>query len=311
MTAQEYEFYELGPVWHLCTPGMHQCSIFRTREDFVFGMNLVALAASSYRDEVKILTFELMSNHFHFVLACEEPTLNGFFDFIYKRLRRYLATEQRGAEVDDLVFNYFAVNDFRYLLTVIAYVNRNGYLVYPIHTPFTYPWGANMFFFNPCAQELPAVEVSELSIDKKRQIFKSRNFDIQGNYRFLTNSGYISPASYCHVPLAESLFKDARHYFSMISRKVESYSQIAKELGDSIFYTDEEMYAAIYSHCANRYEVKNPTLLGRNDKIEVAKLMKYDYNASNSQIMRMLKIDERILDELFPTTSSKQKKLSK
>ena len=57
--------------------------------------------------------------------------------------------------------------------------------------------------------------------------------------------------------------------------------------------------------------MKNPTLLGRNDKIEVAKLMKYDYNASNSQIMRLLKIDERILDELFPPTPGKQKKLSK
>ena len=82
-------------------------------------------------------------------------------------------------------------------------------------------------------------------------------------------------------------------------------------MGDSVFYTDEEMYSAIYSHCAKKYDIKNLTLLGKNDKIEVAKLMKYDYNASNSQIMRLLKIDERILDELFPTTSAKQKKLSK
>ena len=71
------------------------------------------------------------------------------------------------------------------------------------------------------------------------------------------------------------------------------------------------MYSAVYSHCANKYDVKNPTLLGRTDKIEVAKMMKFDYNASNSQIMRLLKIDERILDELFPITSAKQKKLSK
>ena len=271
----------------------------------------MALAASSYREEVKILTFELMSNHFHFVMACEEPTLNGFFDFIYKRLRRYLAAQQRAGDVNDLSFNYFAVKDLRYLLTLIAYVNRNGYLVDPNHSPFTYPWGANMFFFNPCVKEMPMVDVSELSVDKKRQIFKSRNFEIHGDFKFLTSGGYISPSSYCYVPLAESLFRDARHYFSLISRKVESYSQIAKELGDSIYYTDEEMYAAIYSHCANRYDVKNPTLLGRNDKIEVAKLMKYDYNASNSQIMRLLKIDERILDELFPTTSAKQNKVRK
>ena len=311
MNQQEYEFYELGPVWHLCTPGTHQCAIFRSREDYVFGMNLVALTASSFRDEVKILTFELMSNHFHFVLACQEPTLNEFFDFIYKRLRRYLMAEQRSGDVNDLVFNYFAVDNLRYLLTLIAYVNRNGYLIDINHTPFTYPWGSNMFFFNPWVNDMPSVEVSKLSLDKKRQIFKSRNFDIQSNYRFLTNVGFISPASYCNVALVESLFKDAHYYYSFISRKVESFSQIAKELGDSIFYTDEEIYSAIYSICIRKYDVKNPTLLGRNEKIEVAKTMKYDYNANNSQIMRLLKIDERILDELFPTTSSKQKKLSK
>ena len=100
-------------------------------------------------------------------------------------------------------------------------------------------------------------------------------------------------------------------YFNLVSRQVESYSQIAKELGDSVFYTDEEMYSAIYSHCAKKYDVKNLTLLGRDDKIEVAKMMKYDYNASNSQIMRILKLDERILDELFPVNSAKQKKQRK
>ena len=311
MNQQEYEFYELGPVWHLCTPGTHQCAIFRRREDYVFGMNLVALAASSFREEVKILTFELMSNHFHFVLACQEPTLNVFFDFIYKRLRRYLMAEQRSGDVNDLVFNYFAVDNLRYLLTLIAYVNRNGYLIDTNHTPFTYPWGSNMFFFNPCVNDMLAVEVSTLSLEKKRQLFKSRNFDIQGNYRFLTNAGFISPASYCEVALVESLFKDAHCYFSFISRKVESFSQIAKELGDSIFYTDEEIYSAVYSICIRKYDVKNPTLLGRNEKIEMAKTMKYDYNANNSQIMRILKIDERILDELFPSTFAKQNKLHK
>ena len=300
MNQQEYEFRELGPVWHLCTPGEHQCAIFRTREDFVFGMNLMALAAYSYREEVKILTFELMSNHFHFVLACEEVALNGFFDFIYKRLKRYLANGQRGSDLNKLTFKYFNIDNLNYLQTVIAYVNRNGYLVDNSTTPFSYPWGANSFFFNRFKENINSIKLSGMSIEKQRQLFKSRNFEIDDNYEFLTEFGYISPASYCHIPLAENCYTNAHHYFNLLSRRVESFSQIARELSDSIIYTDEEIYTAVLAICNKRFDVKNPTLLGKQDKISLAKQLKYDYNASNKQIGRIIKLDEGLLSSLFP-----------
>ena len=37
--------------------------------------------------------------------------------------------------------------------------------------------------------------------------------------------------------------------------------------------------------------------------IELAKLMKYDYNASLKQIKRILKLDDTVLDSLFPKSS--------
>ena len=304
MTAQEYEFYELGPVWHMCSNGTHQYAIFRNRDELIYGMNLVALAASNYIDEIKMLTFEVMSNHFHFVVACKEELLKQFENEITKKLHRYLAQQNRASDLKGFSFKNFRISDLKYLQTVICYTNRNGYLVDNNSTPFTYPWGANSYFFNPSAQWEPAVDISELGIAKIRSIFKIREYKGKGNLKFLTHKGYFSPASFCHIQLAEKLYRDARHYFSLISRQVESYSQIAKELGDSIYYTDEEMFSAIYNHCAKKYDVKNPSLLGRNDKIEVAKMMKYDFNANNAQIMRLLKIDERILDELFPKSSS-------
>lgn len=311
MTQQEFEFYELGPVWHLCSSGVHQCTIFRTAEEFAYGINLAAYATASFNSEIKMLTFEVMSNHYHFVMACKEKVLGKFSDFITKKLHRFLVSQNRGSDLKGFELKYFQIKDLRHLQTAICYVNRNGYLVDNNCTPFTYPWGANSYFFNPATLWEPSVELSALSIAKIRSIFKSREYKLSGNLKYLPNKGYISPASFCDIKSAENLFRDAREYFSLISRKVESYSQIAKELGDTVFYTDEEIYSAIYSHCAKKYDIKNLTLLGRNEKIEVAKLMKYDYNASNSQIMRLLKIDERILDELFPTTSAKQKKLSK
>ena len=311
MTPQEFEFYELGPVWHLCSSGVHQCTIFRTEEEFVYGMNLAAYATASFKNEITMLTFEVMSNHYHFVMACKEEVLGKFSNFITKKLHRFLVSQNRGSDLKGFEFKHFQINDLKHMLTVISYVNRNGYLVDKNYTPFTYPWGANSYFFNPATQWEPSVALSKLSIEKIRSIFRSREYKLPGSLKYLPDKGYVSPASFCNIKQAENLFRDARHYFNLVSRQVESYSQIAKELGDSVFYTDEEMYSAIYSHCAKKYDVKNLTLLGRNDKIEVAKMMKYDYNASNSQIMRILKLDERILDELFPLNSAKQKKQRK
>lgn len=38
------------------------------------------------------------------------------------------------------------------------------------------------------------------------------------------------------------MFRDAHHYFSLVSKNVEAYTEIASELGDGEFLTDPELY---------------------------------------------------------------------
>ena len=293
-----FEYEDLGPIWHLCTPGEFVGVIFKDRDDYVFGMNLVALCAANFSTQLKILTFQIMSNHLHFVIECEEPVIGEFFAFLKKRLQRYLANSGHLGSLSGFIPNYFRINELRYLQNVIVYVNRNGYLVDRQSTPLTYEWGANRFFFNKFTHNELFVNVGQLSLEKRRAMFKSRNFEIPADY--IVTQGYISPLSYCHITLAESFFKDANHYFHLSSRQIESYSSIAKELGDKVTYTDYEIYSAIMSLCIRRYEVKNPSLLDKGAKIEVAKIMHFDYNASNKQIKRVLRLDENVIESLFP-----------
>ena len=298
MENLNFEYEDLGPIWHLCTPGEFVGIIFKDRDDYAFGMNLVALCAAKFANQLKILTFQIMSNHLHFVIECEEPVIGEFIAFLKKRLQRYLANSGHLGSLSGFIPNYFRINESRYLQNVIVYVNRNGYLVDRQSTPLTYEWGANRFFFNKFTHNELVVKVGQLSLDKRRAMFKSRNFEIPADY--IVTQGYISPLSYCHITLAESFFKDANHYFHLSSRQIESYSSIAKELGDKVTYTDYEIYSAIMSLCIRRYEVKNPSLLDKDAKIEVAKIMHFDYNASNKQIKRVLKLDENVIETLFP-----------
>lgn len=41
-----------------------------------------------------------------------------------------------------------SVCDLRTLRNTIVYVNRNGYVVNPAYTPFSYPWGTGRYYFN-------------------------------------------------------------------------------------------------------------------------------------------------------------------
>lgn len=298
MEHEYFDFEELGTMWHLCTPGEFIGLIFRERCDYVFGMNLIALCASEFSSKLKILTFQIMSNHLHFVLICEEEVLLQFFNSFKKRLKRYLANLQYPVKLTSFIPHYFKISDLKYLQTVIVYVNRNGYLVDKNTTPFTYEWGANRYFFNKFTHYEHNLLLGSLSLDKKRSLFKSRNFEIPPDYIF--SGEYISPLSYCDISLAESIFKNASHYFHLSSRQIETYSSIAKELGDKVTYTDEEIFSAVMSLCLKRYDVKNPSVLNRDYKIEVAKIMHYDYNASNKQIKRLLRLDDIVLESLFP-----------
>ena len=132
--------------WHLCTPGQLSGEIFRERKDFVFGMNLVALLAAIHMEWVGIYTFELMHNHFHFVMSGEDGDIMHFFNDLYKRLKRYLVSEGRFSDLKDFCPTLVPIDNITHLRNVIAYANRNGYLANKNTTPFSYYWGANRFF---------------------------------------------------------------------------------------------------------------------------------------------------------------------
>jgi len=70
-------------------------------------------------------------------------------------------------------------------------------------------------------------------------------------------------------------------------------------LGDTIFLTDDEMLAAISLLAKKKYGDGRIKFLPNNSKIELAKTMRSDYNASEGQIQRMLRLDRGVVSELF------------
>ena len=86
-----------------------------------------------------------------------------------------------------------------------------------------------------------------------------------------------------------------------LSRKFEAYGEIAERLHESVFIADEEMYSAVTLLCVRYFSVKHPGQLSAKDRIEMARMMKKEYNASNRQIRSILKLDKDLVEQLFPS----------
>ena len=290
----QWRFEKLGDCWHLWTPEDYRI-IFRDEEDFKAGMTLMAVCAMLFPN-VKILTFELMSNHIHITAACKEVDLSSLFALFKKLLSKHILSRYGSMDLGDWNCKKRHIENLEDLRTVIAYDNRNGYLVHPDETPFSYPWGANRYYFNPEAKLRFREQAGPLGFRDRRRVTHSHLADSLSG--LLQLDGYASPLCFCAIDEAEACFRDARHYFYKIARDIESQKTVSREIGEDLFYTDDELYSALFS-ISEKYNNRNPSLLGSEAKIDVAKLMRHEYNAGTKQIQRMLKMDAAVVAALF------------
>lgn len=150
-------FDSCGNVWHGYTSGKEMPMLFVNDEDLIFAMNVIAYAAFVYKGVVRILTFEVMNNHFHFVLCGNENDIQEFFRLIVRKLKR----------------------------TIPCAGNLKG------HTPFSYPWGAGRYYFNSFPITSTFKEISYL---ENRRMFRGANVDIPDDWQVIV--GYIAPPSF-------------------------------------------------------------------------------------------------------------------
>lgn len=288
---------QYGGFWHLCTPGEGQAMIFRKQADYVYMMSAVAMGAHAFPD-VRVITFEIMSNHIHLMLCGQPDRILAFFEMVKKKLKRYLAKSGGGVDLSHFACrNLIAADSLESLRNQIVYINRNNFLVDPDNTPFSYPYGANGFFFMPGSTTYSDGVFGDLTVWEKRAFVHARNTDYPGDW--LTIDGYFSPANYLALDIGEGVFRDARHYFHKVSRDIESYQEIAALLGESVYYTDDELNAVIYRFCQSQHGADGPLLLPAKAKLDLARTLHFDYNADNAKIARLLKLPRSVLDQLF------------
>lgn len=304
----ETAFSRGGPFWHLYTDGEKMSLIFTDTADYVFGIALLGICAAAF-PRCRILTFSLMSNHLHVIVAGPHPDVIALFALFKSRMGTYQARQGRFCCMDRFEAETFQIPSLQALRNEIVYVNRNGYLVHPDCTPFSYWWSAGVYFFSPTGMMLPTMPYSALTLRAQRALCHCRDASLPDHYRVLTGFSpdrtsapipMLFPPSFCAISEAESYFRDAHQYFRSLSRDNEAYAEVAQRLGEHIFLTDDELFGAVCALSAREFGSPKPGLLTGDQKLEVARRMRFDYNASHKQIQRILKLSPTVVNTLFP-----------
>lgn len=285
-------FYSFGRVYNAATPENHPL-VFKTDEDFCAGMSILAVCAKMF-PHIRIFAFQLMSNHVHFVVAGDETGIQEFFAYFKERLGKHF-----GGQVDLSQFQLklFLISDLQYFRNAIVYANRNGFVVNDNVTPFSYPWGTSPYFFQPLLVRLARSSAKPIGNADLRRLMHTHAAD---NHKdALVLDGHILPTEFCHISEAEQCFRDAKQYFYLISKNVESYPEIARSIGESIFLTDNDLYLAAIKISKEHFGSGEINTLPANQKIELARRLHYDYNATDKQLNRLLKLDFDILKAII------------
>jgi len=287
-------FNELGDCFHLWTSENFEI-IFTSEDDFKAGMGIIAICAKLFPDVI-ILTFSLMTNHLHITFSGSENRGLEMFARMKAMFRSFFKGRNRTINWAEFKAGIRKLNDLQDVRNVIVYNNRNGYVVNSNHTPFSYPWGANMYYFNQEARKYALQSSKIMGGRKKRKIAHSHCAD--GINSILTLDGYALPLSFCAIEKGESLFRDATHYFFKVSRNNENSKLLAKEIGETLFYNDEELFASISKLAKERFQAPSPSTASIQAKVELAKVMHFEYNASPKQIIRILKVPQSMIKSM-------------
>ena len=290
----QHYFHKFENVYHLCTPENHPI-IFHNEKEFKIGMNIIGIVAKSHKDII-LITFELMSNHVHMIISGLPDKIREFFECLRKILMKILSHIGSNVDLSGFVMHLHEITTLENLRNAIAYANRNGSVIDRHVCPYTYPWGANRYFFNPEAKSRYEAMKRKATLRDRREMTLSHKYDTVDEIYLM--DGYVCPLSFCSISDGENLFRDARHYFTKISRHIESYDEIARLIGEQIYYTDDDLFSIVCTLSAKKYNCKIPSQLQKNEKLEIARILNKEYNAGVKQIQRMLKIDIAVLSAL-------------
>lgn len=280
--------------YHVSSHGLEKNDIFKSTEDFIAGMNDVAICVLGF--DINILSFCLMSNHFHFVLSGTLDECQRFSEEYKRRCAmrmRFRTGEVKGLKEVDLQID--EITSREYMENVIAYVLRNPLAAGINVMPYHYRWSSSSLYFNG-GKNVSGERLNDMSERKRFRILKSRT-PVPDSY-FVDSEGMISPLCYVSIEAVEKLYRHPARLMMSIARKVENEVELLLGIADNVTMTDQEMLTQMNDLIRNEFGKCSISQLSMEHRMKLCLVLKRNFRAGVKQIARITRLDPDIVAKL-------------
>lgn len=270
--------------WLITTRHLEDRLLFKDLEDFVAGMNYVAVQSHKYG--VNVFTFILMSNHIHLVVFGEQGNVDTFITMWKSAYSKYLAGKYqvrdflRRLEVDIRPIP----NEDESLERAVAYVQMNCVAANICASPYEYPWGTGSSFFK--VTEVKGTKLGEFSARARYRLLHCKT-DVPLDWR-VCEEGYVIPSSYVDVRSVEQLFRTPKrmNFFLQSSSKAKQRIETIEE-GMPAF-RDQTVSAALPDLCRSLFGKIAVNELDESQLVELLRQLRFRFAANVNQVARVV-----------------------
>ena len=320
--------------YHLCTEGLSETVMFRDNEDYVTGINYLAVCQIALNqtapnqiapNQIEIIAFCLMSNHLHIVAKGENAILKKFIISFKRRYSMWLARKYNEHKIlHRTAFTIKEIGSTEYLKQVIAYVLRNPIAAGINVSPFQYKWSSASCYFRQKdeafrRQDETFLQKNEalpqkngtfrqkdiggkkdqtgLTGNKIRRIFKTRTLIFDGIN--IIEGEMADLTSFVKFTEVEAIFKTSRALMYFMSKDNDNEIELEMNTLKKVSYNDSTVINAIRQICEKKFQTSQINALGIHEKCSLVKYMKKNFNSSPKQIARILSLRLQTIAQIY------------
>lgn len=268
--------------FHVYTKGLEDRQLYRDREDFLAGMNILAVVCSAFH-QLKLLAFVLMSNHVHFILYGTEKQAKEFIDLYKNLVSRHVRVR------------YGESKYLRHLATTVSEVPLENesikrLIAYVLNNPVKagincvasgYEWSSARCYFNRVQSSNSDMIIGRMSVRQQRQILHS--------YRQVPESwgvnlsGYVSPHCYVDYQTVERIYGRGSSFEYFLSASLS----LRKGVAENITFSDSMLQSAVGELLDKKYSVGSISEMDEFLKRNMLKDLKHRFSSSSKQLARV------------------------
>lgn len=286
--------------YHICTNALRSSLLFRDSEDYITGINYLALCAFIYQN-IEILAYCMMSNHLHIVVKGDAETGKKFMTGFKRRYSLWMTKKYNEYKTLKNVPAIIKVIDNKeYLKQVIAYVLRNPVAAGINVNPFEYKWSSAGAYFGHDEGGLADRSVNNnLRLNESRRLFKTKT-RIPESINPVTISGHtVDMKSFVNYIEVEGLFRTSKAFMYFMAKDLDSEIESQLNMRKKMVFQDSFVAKAVVGICEERFNVSHVNDLNVADRCMLISTLKRRFNSSPKQIARVLNLNPDIVMQLY------------